>query len=137
MAKPISLQYLAGFFDGEGCITSEKKKRGRRVPTLRINVFQKYPEVLKEFKRRFGGQIREAGKGQRVGHGFRWYAATVKAYYTLHALLPFLHVKSKQAIVGMKLASRSMANARHKPISSKEVNLRERLAWRLKRLKRL
>ena len=134
MAKQISLQYLAGFFDGEGCVSFHNREKGSRSPVLCISVFQRVPEIPKEFVRRFGGIIIKTGNGKLAGDGFRWRATTVKAYYALQALLPFLRVKKKQAVVGMKLASRSMLNVKHKHISSKELKLREGLVWQLRRL---
>ena len=137
MAKQISLQYLAGFFDGEGCVSSELRTEGRKAPYLRVSVTQKHPEILQEFKRRFGGWIGEKRKGAVIGRCFMWQACTAKAYYLLQALLPFLQVKHRQAVVGMQLASRAMLNNKYKSISLAEFKLRRRLACEISRLNHL
>ena len=52
MAKWINNEYLAGFFDGEGSIAVNRQ--GWKIV---ISITNTYLPILKEFQKRFGGQI--------------------------------------------------------------------------------
>jgi len=86
--------YLAGHFDGEGCITMAKRKRGFK---LRCSVTATYHPVLEYYQSLFRGSIHPAGdfvnkpKWMWVLSG---YSATM---FFLDTLLPFLREKRPQA----------------------------------------
>ena len=95
-----NVEYLAGLFDGEGCITIRKQrdisaKRGYTYALL-VDVSQKRSAVLFEYKTRWGGSI---GKGKRCD---RWQVYSSKAKYALKDLAPYLIVKREEAIIAIE-----------------------------------
>jgi len=88
-----NLAYLAGFFDGEGCITV---RPGRRTFTL--TVVQVDPRPLELFRQTFGGRVAERSKPTSPNHQqvYRWdiYAGS---WLVLNALRPYLIVKAEAA----------------------------------------
>lgn len=83
------LAYVAGFFDGEGCIQIPCNERGNY--TLRINVCQKSEAVLQYIRSRLGGEISN-GKGVKILY---WHGSN--AVPVLEQILPWLVVKKSQA----------------------------------------
>jgi hypothetical protein len=101
--------YLAGFFDGEGCIgiyrqNGSKNSRylsGHSGPSWcrQVSVANCHRDSLVPFKNSFGGQIRvmrrATGNRQQI---YSWQIKSRKAIlYMLRVLLPRLHQKQAQA----------------------------------------
>lgn len=55
----MSLEWLGGFFDGEGCVRLDKQVRDCFYPQL--SIVQKLPGVLKSIQKELGGRIYEHG----------------------------------------------------------------------------
>jgi len=92
----ITPQYIAGFFDGEGCITRKDKKHC----SIAICVTQTNFEVLDEIKRFFGfGNIREIKK--RKLHWKEAWSYDVQDQFQIKQFLvviePYLLVKKEKA----------------------------------------
>jgi hypothetical protein len=87
--------YIAGFFDGEGCIVINVNQTGYAY--VQCIIGQRNPEPLELIKEVFGGgAVRKvtAGKnGQHHSLNVNGY----KAYTMLAELLPYLIVKRSQA----------------------------------------
>lgn len=97
--SPIELSYLAGFFDGEGCVGVKKPspKRGQHMPYATVS--QVRPEVLQRFKSAFGGNIRFAAKCGKNGI-WCWHHAGAKGVVPfLREIEPYLLVKRAEAQV--------------------------------------
>jgi intein-encoded DNA endonuclease-like protein len=63
--RPVDRAYIAGFFDGEGCITSYSNKRGRP----RISMSQNDPEVLHRIQKILGyGNVRSYQTSSSTTH---------------------------------------------------------------------
>jgi hypothetical protein len=91
----VSIQYLAGFFDGEGCITMSKKPSGSM--RIRGQVAQKISEshILSEFSSRWGGSFTKfPGTNQPV---VGWYVDSDELVKFLYEISPFLIIKKPQA----------------------------------------
>lgn len=91
-----TIAYLAGFFDGEGCICIHKKSstdatRGY-VYQLSIDVGQKAPAILEAFKDCWGGSICKGNRNNK-----RWMAYGRNALKALIALAPHLILKQAEA----------------------------------------
>ena len=91
-----SWAYIAGFFDGEGCVTSSP---ATLCVVVRMN--QKTPQVLREIQKVTGGRVR-----YRPGGGGSW-ALTIqgKALTTrfIQEVLPYSIVKATQLVVALRM----------------------------------
>ena len=91
---PVTLSYLAGIVDGEGCITQQNK-------SWRVQIAMT-DKMLIEWIGTFGGTVR---KRKTTGNHlpiWRWLLmrqAEVAEF--LYALLPYLKVKREQAIIAL------------------------------------
>jgi len=91
----MNLAYIAGFFDGEGCVNFTKCRTSIYPRVLVVNTNR---EILEELRDRFGGDIsplsrREDGWKQ----GWSWRLSWSKAVDFLDKIEPWLVLKSKQA----------------------------------------
>ena len=94
----MDIQYIAGFFDGEGCIClSDSKYEGYHSYHLKTTIAQNNKEILVEIQKIFGGKV---------------YHSRAKAYFLaiqkktevkifLESILPFLILKKKQAEIAL------------------------------------
>jgi intein-encoded DNA endonuclease-like protein len=61
----LSAEYIAGFFDGEGCVGISTRGRGKH-PYLRVSVTNTNKEILLLMKAQFGGFLtQEKARGSR------------------------------------------------------------------------
>lgn len=92
-------EYLAGFFDGEGCVTVTSRGPSRSgMPCVHATIAQIDPTILRAFHARWGGSLafRKAQKqGQR--RYWTWCIASRKAEAFLVELMPLLHTKHAAA----------------------------------------
>jgi len=106
------LHYIAGFFDGEGCILINKSKgewNKQRSPrySLRVTLTQKFSACLTWVAGFFGGYVfkHQAGK-----QGHHWLITDNKARYFLEAILPYLRVKQQQAEIGVDFVKHKVSS---------------------------
>lgn len=100
------LQYLAGFFDGEGSV-------GIAGTSLQVRVVNSYRPTLDLFQRTFGGVVAVHHTGDektRLTWEWRCYGDT--AAQALAALLPLLKEKGPQAYLGLHFRTLSKGPAR-------------------------
>ena len=90
--------YLAGYIDGEGCLSY---RRG----SITVAVDSIYPYTLRVFKKLYGGRITKRqhrpGSRKRISYKWRIYSAT--AAVLLEDVLPYLREKKPQAILCLAL----------------------------------
>lgn len=99
-----SLEYIAGFFDGEGSVGVYTY--GRNKPyALRTQIAQNKNELSTKLflylKSRFGGNITE----QKTLSGnikYNWQLNAEKACEFLKIIEPFMHIKKEQAKIAIK-----------------------------------
>jgi len=97
----LSLPYLAGFFDGEGCIGiyTNGKGNGR---TLRVQLTQtvtpQSTALLIAMRSRWGGSLCQFNKELRRP-AWNWQASAAKGYLFLCDIRPWLLLKADQADV--------------------------------------
>jgi len=86
----VAAAYLAGYFDGEGCITVDSG--------LRLLVTATFPQSCLGLQEAFGGKVveRKSDPGEKTQ--YQWTVYGLKAYNALLALIPYLHEKQEQAI---------------------------------------
>lgn len=106
------LHYLAGFFDGEGCVTVIRERKAVRNGEVRdyfypaVSVAQIDRAPLRLFQQAFGGSIVVAGKageGVRQRDCYVWRPFRAATGDVLATLAPLLIVKRWQAELGLRL----------------------------------
>ena len=97
--KKIELAYLAGFFDGEGCI-SLYTSHGRRYLTVSVSQTNRF--ILESFRFAFGGQVYEGQKHNGKRDIWRWTATTKIAAEFLKQIYPFLKLKKGEATIALE-----------------------------------
>ena len=146
LRKGTALAWLAGFFEGEGCIfiSSGPNVRWNKeaVYSLHISVSNTLPELISIFERTFGGSVRTKKEREGWKTATQWSIGSNKAATTLRLLLPYFKSasKRKQAQVAIEFQEhinywRSL-NGRGERVPDKEWKFREECALRLKELKR-
>lgn len=99
------LIYMAGFFDGEGCIRIAKNNFLCRnaVYTLRCIVTNTNKSILEHFQGYFGGGI--YSHNWNAKHGYKpcwnWQVNGNEALYFLHQVVSFLKLKSNEAEIAI------------------------------------
>ena len=132
-ASALSLAWVAGLVDGEGCIDcrSHVPRRQRHLPRLAVS--NTYRPALERVREVLGvGAISSQANPNRPL--WRWEvsgAAGVGA--ACAALLPYLVIKREQAVVMIALCERFTAGGRR--LDDAELTERSRLADELRRLK--
>lgn len=96
MKGELEKAYLAGFFDGEGCIWINCSGNYQ----LQIGVAQKYPAVLHRYVNLWGGKIYNANGCHR------WMPGARESEKVLRDLLPYLYEKKSQAILALMFLRR-------------------------------
>lgn len=102
--KPGALVYLAGYFDGEGCITV--LKQGGTGLCLRVTIVSADEQVLRLFETVFCQRVYEvkhvSSKSRTKCKLFRWSVSGSRAVPILRDLEPFLITKRNQAKVALR-----------------------------------
>ena len=118
--------YIAGFFDGEGCIQINMRTSGSCY--CYVTMAQKYVlEPLYICEKYWGGSLREQKCGTMV-----WHCSTRKAEKFLKDIYPYLIVKKSQAEVvfdfyKLILPSNSGSNRPSNDNKTQRIVLRDRL----------
>jgi hypothetical protein len=94
----MNIAYLAGFFDGEGCMWLQKREKSR--PAFLVAVVNTERGPLREFKRRWGGSIHPL-----IDHRprlaprivYKWSASGKAARRAVLAMQRYFVVKAQQA----------------------------------------
>jgi len=98
--------YIAGFFDGEGCVEIQTGVgRGRLGCALRIDINNVFPESLRLCQRIFGGKIRLAKRTGNRSDIHRWQLNGKKAEAFLGVILPYLILKKEEATLGISFCA--------------------------------
>jgi hypothetical protein len=96
----ITLQWLAGFFDGEGCVGLHKGSPSRNTNYHpRVTITNIDLPTLKAIQAQYGGSIHEATKKESVRPCWMLVWSTQKALSFLRLISPHLIVKKSQAEV--------------------------------------
>lgn len=93
----ITLEYLAGFFDGEGCVNITTRGKSKQV-ALRVMIVNTDPTILQEIQQVYGGFLSKPRINKRGWKAFRQLTFVGdSAVGLLSTLLPFLRIKKRQA----------------------------------------
>lgn len=135
-----SLEYLAGFFDGEGSVSILRNEAGttkrQRYLTphhfLQVTAVQIDPRPLWLLQAKFGGKtlyITRRQKGARPI--YNWHISGDAAAECLKALLPYLVVKKVDAEIGIAFRKFAVRTKTH-GVSPSDAVIAERETYRAK-----
>ena len=95
----LTLPYIAGFFDGEGCVNMA---RCRTVIFPRVLIVNTDRRILNALRARFGGDINSIIHRQPIWKSsWSWRLSGTAAVDFLTDILPWLVIKRNQAITAM------------------------------------
>lgn len=134
------LAYIAGLFDGEGCVLVAKAARtnGKQYYTLLTNISNKDLRCLRFSQERFGGRI-NVQRSSQVG---RWALTSNRAARFLKAILPYLVIKKDQAEKAIeyqawRCARQGSETRRNTPQTKESVAMDQDFRAQLKLMKRI
>jgi len=106
--KKTDIAYMAGIFDGEGCIAIHDRKYARKDGTIathayaEINFANTNEWVVRHFLFNFGGNVylrkKQTGSTQPI---WAWQICSKASITPLKILLPFLKIKHEQAKIAL------------------------------------
>ena len=108
-----SIEYLAGFFDGEGCVSTSDAHNHHPTPKVHVGQLTDNAEVLERFQQRWGGAIvakESYSRSPRLVS--RWQISGPNLVKCLHDLLPHLRQKRRQAYLALVLHNMVRPHAR-------------------------
>ncbi len=121
--------YLAGFFDGEGCICITHYIRpvtGTSIFQLKATVSNLNFDVLKLIKDNFGGGLTKKGKDGC----YRYYSSSKTAANFIARILPYLIIKKEQAELALEfqkvLRIKYQKGQKNIALSENELGIRKR-----------
>jgi len=101
-------EYLAGFFDGEGCITLTKcgiSKTGVQKYRVEIQVTNTVKTPLIEYEKLFGGSIHKQVRDHPLRDCYKWTVTNKKAHKFLSTMIPYLIIKKDEALIALEWCS--------------------------------
>jgi len=111
----ISLEYAAGFFDGEGCITIVRNKNSNSF-ALNVGINNTAYLPLKLICDRFGGSVRfRKSVNPNWRPQWQWQAVCKNAYYFLSSILPLLLIKKEEAKLAIEFYEYIQSNKESQP----------------------
>src|SRR5262245_35104342 len=91
---PLSMQYIAGLFDGEGCIGFSRVRTTIFIRTLVVNTNR---DILERLRDIFGGDIAPlAYRKDGWKPSYQWRLSWSRAIRFLDAISPWLVIKAPQ-----------------------------------------
>jgi len=128
------LIYIAGFFDGEGCICSRLNGGN---PQIHITIAQKDPFILKYIQNCFGfGKVMKIISGINKSEYWRYKICSASQVYSfLRLIIPYLRGKKVQAKIALDLTKRIMETF-HERMTMEENEIRIEMVNKIKELKK-
>jgi hypothetical protein len=124
----LSKAYMAGFFDGEGCVNIAKYKNGCYVRVLLVNTNR---EVLEAFRSCYGGNITE-GSNYKIRKNWKkswtWRLSYQKAVDFLMDMYPWILVKEAQVLTALTWAKARPGKGKRWDAGAAQL-LFDRMAW--------
>lgn len=144
--KPVEdLAWMAGFVDGEGCLTiSRQIRKDRPSPSYRasITITNTKKSALDIFETYYGGNVYDVMENRtdkrkvKWANAYCWYCTVGRAKEFLEDILPYLRIKNDQARIILEFINTKNGFLRKKrlnkrggssPLSCDEINHREGL----------
>jgi hypothetical protein len=139
-SKKLSLEYIAGFVDGEGCISIHENRawlaesaNGRPRIVMQVAIANCNRAVLVQIQRQHGGSIcKQTRTNPHARQGYALKLSEQSACRFLEKILPFLCIKRKQAKLMLQLGKRKAKDVTY--LSVHESVIRRRIAERCQAL---
>lgn len=130
---PLEPQYLAGLFDGEGCV-SLARGRGNWIRQLHVGIT--WQPTVEQIKQQYGGNIYTPNKQKDSHKQTHTWIVTRKRDIVkfLGDILPYLHEKKEQAEIMHRLCL--YPNMYHL-YGKDKIDLMKEHEWSFQRLKEL
>ena len=130
------LQYIAGFFDAEGCVYIHKSNF-----MLRIIIGQTNKDVLNFIQNYFGGKIRKKTNiqqtdGYKRKQSWTWELTSKNTTYFMECIKPYILEKKEQIEVAIKYQIHDLIMHTTTKLSVDEISTREKYRVKLVMLKR-
>lgn len=91
------LAYIAGLFDGEGCISIDGELK------LRVCIMNTNSDIIYWVKEIFGGHTYLKPKNQAQNKdNYEWKVTGNKAVKVIRTLFPYLRIKKEEAIIALR-----------------------------------
>ena len=123
-----SLEYIAGFFDGEGYVTISKassKCHSGSEYWLVVSMANTHKGVLDEIQKLIGGNVifHKGDKGCK--HHYRLTLYSKRAYEFLMLVYPYLIVKKREAEVAFRYHSRNRTHRGPKGLTLEQIGFQD------------
>lgn len=99
------IAYIAGFFDGEGCIRIKQANQGGNSYYVIAHLTNSYKPILEEVQELFGGALREQERTPNKTV-YNWCVSSSEAVDFLRTVTPFLKEKKPQALYAIDFHER-------------------------------
>jgi len=125
----LTKQYIAGLFDGEGCVFADKVSNNSNVMCLRTSICMCHKILITKLYKQFGGSF-AIYKPINIRHSiaYDWRLSGLMAIKFLKYIQPFLIVKKQVVKVALEYEYFRRGFCRQNPVPQKEI--RRRLNWR-------
>lgn len=138
----IYLSYVAGFLDGEACVTLMTRKRNDVVDDVWAEIqacqstSKRAWEVFTKIKESFGGHLREYNPSDNRKPFLRWCISSQKASSLAKLILPYSVIKKRhlEIIIRYQELRRKHNKKRSLPFTEKEWQERRSLLKEIRRL---
>ena len=125
------LAYIAGYVDGEGCISASGNV------TIRIEITNTYLSTIEWIQSLFGGKMYiEEHNNDNHRTRYRLFLYSNEANLMLNMIYPFLKEKSEQAELAMTLHYLPKGSGRNDKPNAEILELRKEIITKLKELKK-
>jgi len=113
--KKTDIAYIAGLFDGEGCIMINKTiYRPRTYYQLYVQVNMSSQWIIEYLQFTFGGSVHKYEHSQYYPNAkpqWAWKAYGLAAVEFLKAMMPYLKLKKSQAELGLLFQSKKLSKS--------------------------
>ena len=134
--------YLAGLFDGEGCVSVAYRQAKPAAFPLMLAICNTHPAFARWCKERFGGHVhryQRSREGRRRQDYWEWkISGNAKVPKVLWGMFPYLVIKREQAITAVTLARlcrTQWAGRTSRALPALAIEARQVLRHQLSRLK--
>ena len=126
------LSYLAGVFDGEGCISISRKRSYQKGETklpiyydVRLTVQMTDPSIPRLFLSVFGGSTCVWMDKKRTRPIYRWALTATKCGEAIKELMPYTILKRPQMEVALSFLTKMHKRGKCHKLSNDDIALRQ------------